>query len=116
MEGDDAEEGRVVGLADVLVVCELANADQLHLRDGAERRRQPRRELPRERLAHELEGAHVVAVDLVRSTEADWDWRRRGGDEATRPIAGQGAGLTGWGVRVAERGETKATNTDGENT
>src|SRR3546814_9682206 len=108
MEGDDAEEGRVVGLADVLVVCELANADQLHLRDGAERRRQHRRELPRERLAHDLEGAHVVAVELVRSTEVVWDWRRRRGAHATSPIGGPGPDLSGWGLLHDELVEVNA--------
>ena len=71
VQRQDDQVRRVRQRADVLVVRELLDRSERAVRARAQRRREHGRELPRERLVHDLERAHVIAAELVRAPEVE---------------------------------------------
>ena len=56
---------------DVLVVGELLDFAERATRARAQRRREHRRELTRERFVHDLKRAHVISAELVRAPKVE---------------------------------------------
>ena len=71
VQRQDDHVRRVGQRAHVLVVGELLDRAERAARARAQRRREHGRELPRERLVHDLERAHVIAAELVRAPEVE---------------------------------------------